>query len=170
MKVSVAVIIFSSCRQKILLIKRRDVPVFALPGGGVDPGETFEAAAVREAFEETGLHVSIVRTIAYYYPINKLTYPTLFFECIPLSGSPQITDETAAIHYFSLDELPRELPPPYPAWVQDALLNLPPLFKPIDSVTYLKFFYYILRYPILVSRFILSRLNLPINSPNKSVL
>jgi 8-oxo-dGTP pyrophosphatase MutT (NUDIX family) len=33
---------------------------WATPGGGLDPGETFEAAAVRELFEETGLCVAEV--------------------------------------------------------------------------------------------------------------
>jgi 8-oxo-dGTP pyrophosphatase MutT (NUDIX family) len=30
---------------------------WATPGGGLEEGETFEAAGVRELFEETGLHV-----------------------------------------------------------------------------------------------------------------
>lgn len=33
---------------------------FAFPGGGVDEGETEEQAAVREAFEELGVHVEVV--------------------------------------------------------------------------------------------------------------
>ncbi len=39
---------------RVLLV--RDVgPVFAMPGGGIEPGESPEAAAVRELREETGL-------------------------------------------------------------------------------------------------------------------
>jgi 8-oxo-dGTP pyrophosphatase MutT (NUDIX family) len=30
---------------------------WATPGGGLDPGESFEAAACRELLEETGLHI-----------------------------------------------------------------------------------------------------------------
>jgi 8-oxo-dGTP pyrophosphatase MutT (NUDIX family) len=33
---------------------------WATPGGGLEPGESFEAAAVRELFEETGLNVAAV--------------------------------------------------------------------------------------------------------------
>ena len=33
---------------------------WATPGGEIDPGETFESAAVRELFEETGLRVADV--------------------------------------------------------------------------------------------------------------
>lgn len=35
---------------------------WATPGGEVDPGETFEAAAIRELFEETGLRVADIGT------------------------------------------------------------------------------------------------------------
>lgn len=44
----------------IVLIERRNPPPgWALPGGFVDLGETVEAAAVREAWEETGLVVRL---------------------------------------------------------------------------------------------------------------
>ncbi|KAB0495615.1 NUDIX hydrolase [Pseudomonas vancouverensis] len=33
---------------------------WATPGGGLEPGETFEEAAVRELFEETGIQVEAV--------------------------------------------------------------------------------------------------------------
>ena len=35
---------------------------WATPGGGLEEGETFEAAAIRELHEETGLHVDAVGT------------------------------------------------------------------------------------------------------------
>ncbi len=44
--------------DKVLLIRHTYIPGWQFPGGGVDPGETIEAAARREALEETGYRVT----------------------------------------------------------------------------------------------------------------
>ncbi|WP_255622852.1 NUDIX domain-containing protein [Pseudonocardia sp. DSM 110487] len=46
--------------RHILLIRRRDRGVWAIPGGMVDPGETAPAALVRELREETGVDLAEV--------------------------------------------------------------------------------------------------------------
>jgi ADP-ribose pyrophosphatase YjhB (NUDIX family) len=51
---------------RILLIKRRDNELWALPGGGHDIGETIEETAIREVKEETGLDVEIVALTGIY--------------------------------------------------------------------------------------------------------
>ncbi|MFD1935877.1 NUDIX hydrolase [Nonomuraea mangrovi] len=40
-------------------IKSGEEPSWCLPGGAVEPGESFEAAAVRELAEETGIHDAV---------------------------------------------------------------------------------------------------------------
>ncbi|NJE46918.1 NUDIX hydrolase [Thermococcus sp. GR7] len=61
-------------REGVVLIKRKHEPFkdhFALPGGFVEYGEPVEDAAVREAKEETGLDVRLLRLIGVYSDPNR---------------------------------------------------------------------------------------------------
>ncbi len=49
MRDGAAAVVFDDEKRNVLLVKRRDVPVWVLPGGGIDPGESPEDAAVRES-------------------------------------------------------------------------------------------------------------------------
>jgi ADP-ribose pyrophosphatase YjhB (NUDIX family) len=51
---------------RVLLTRRHDFPVWCLPGGAIDPGESAAAAAVREVREETGLEVELTRLVGIY--------------------------------------------------------------------------------------------------------
>ncbi|QWR77061.1 NUDIX domain-containing protein [Candidatus Magnetomonas plexicatena] len=54
-------------REGVVLIKRKNEPHgWAIPGGFVDYGESLETAACREAKEETGLDVRLIRQFHTY--------------------------------------------------------------------------------------------------------
>lgn len=48
-------ILVKNHKEEILLVRHTYMPGWHLPGGGVDPGEAVEAAAMREVYEETGV-------------------------------------------------------------------------------------------------------------------
>lgn len=160
---SVVGIVFSSDRTSVLLIQRRDVPVWVLPGGGVEPAEPPEKAVVREILEETGFTVKAVRLVGAYTPINRLSKSTHLYECEILSGNATPSFESKQVGFFPLASLPKLVPPPYPEWIADALLQTPPVHRPIASVTYALLLKNLLRHPTLVLRFLLARLGLPLN-------
>jgi 8-oxo-dGTP pyrophosphatase MutT (NUDIX family) len=161
---AVSAIIFRNNKKELLLIKRRDIPVWVLPGGGIEPNETPEQAAVREVKEETGLEVSIKRKIAKYYPLNRLTQITHFFECDIVSGNLLVGSETKELQFFSKNQLPKYLAPPFQHWIEDALLDQTEVMeKKISSVTYKRMFQLLVMHPILVCRFLLTKIGIHIN-------
>jgi 8-oxo-dGTP diphosphatase len=162
---SVIGILFSKDLKKVLLIKRRDVPVWVLPGGGIEKDESIEEAVIREVLEETGFSVRIQKKVGEYTPINKLSRFTHLFQCEILRGDPTIGSETKQIKFFSIDKLPYRLPPPYGEWIADALENKKDLIKKkLTSVNYKTLTINALKHPILVLRFLLTKIGLTINT------
>jgi 8-oxo-dGTP diphosphatase len=158
---SVACILFKD--SKILLIKRRDIPVWVLPGGGIDTGESPENAACREMEEETGYRVKIIRKIAEYSPTNRLAKLTHFYEVAVLEGAPKTGAETRGIDFFALDQLPL-LPPPYKHWIADAAARHETMLKKnVEGVNYATLLKLLVQHPVLVGRFLLTRMGIHIN-------
>lgn len=163
MKQAVVGIIFSEDRQKVLIIKRRDVQIWVFPSGGVDAGETPEEAVIREVFEETGLHAEILRKVGVYSPINRLACLTYVFECKKLSGKLSTGLETLDLNYYSIEDLPHDFFFVHNDWLVDALQNLPEAIQKPIQLTYWKAILLFLSHPIRVLRYFLSRFGLPIN-------
>jgi len=161
-------LILNEKRDEVLLIKRRDVPIWVLPGGGVESWETPEEAVLREVEEETGLQIKIKRLVALYSPINRLACDTYLFECHEVAGQLTAGEETLQTGFFSLESLPEPFFFLHQEWIEDAKKNLPHIIKrPLTDVTYVKLFKYFCRHPLQVLRILFSRLGYPMNSKIK---
>jgi 8-oxo-dGTP diphosphatase len=154
-------IVFNSDKSQVLLVKREDVSIWVLPGGGIDLKETPAQAAIREVKEETGLDVSIEYQSGEYYPINRLASQTAVFVCIALTNKILPSDETAGCQFFDITEARSILFPLHCDWLNNALKYTHLITQPIDQITYWGVLKYALQNPLQLIRFILTRIKNP---------
>lgn len=103
-------------RQELLLQRRTDDGLWGIPGGGLEPGESTEDAARREAREETGLIVGAMtlfgvfsgRELHHVYPNGDEAFiVSVVYRSRDVSSELRAgADETLELRYFSASELP----------------------------------------------------------------
>jgi 8-oxo-dGTP pyrophosphatase MutT (NUDIX family) len=106
---------------RLLLLKRSDNDCWGIPGGGVEPGEFVEAAARREAREETGLELGEMALFGvfsgpelyYVYPNGDETYNVIItYITHQAHGAVRINDEHTDWRWFTPADIPEDLSPP----------------------------------------------------------
>ncbi|HHF7365862.1 TPA: NUDIX hydrolase [Legionella bozemanae] len=98
--------------NKILLVKERSDELWTLPGGWAETNESASESVIREAKEETGFDVSVIRLLA-LWDKQKHEHPQqwphtykCFFHCDIISGSAKENLEISEIDFFDLTRLP----------------------------------------------------------------
>ncbi|WP_346176201.1 NUDIX domain-containing protein [Streptomyces cuspidosporus] len=99
---------------RILLQRRRDNGLWALPGGGMDMSESLPGTAVREVKEETGLEVEITGLVGTYTdPRHVIAYTdgevrrqfNVCFTARVVGGQLAISEESTELRFVPPEEL-----------------------------------------------------------------
>lgn len=112
--------------EKIMLIKRRDNGLWAVPGGLVEVGETLAEAAERELLEETGIEAQITQLLGIFdsrlwHSRTKAQLYHAIFLARTDSLTPRESSEAMEIGFFDEGNLPTLSPGHH--------LRVPLLFK-----------------------------------------
>lgn len=107
-------VIIKNNQGQILLQKRSDTLDWGTVGGALELGDSFEEAAARELYEETGLTASGFKFVTilsgkdmyFQYPHGDEVYNVMaVYEAEEIQGQPRINDdEGLELDWFSLDE------------------------------------------------------------------
>jgi mutator protein MutT len=106
-------------KGEVLLQKRSDTGEWCVPGGALEPGETYMEAATRELSEEVGIKVSGLKLFGLYsgadreihYPNGDVVY-SLSVIFITRSFTGEISDSDSEVlehRFFDKDSIPKEL-------------------------------------------------------------
>ena len=128
--VAVCAVVFNEA-GRVLMHRRSDNGLWAIPGGALETGETAEAAVVREVREETGYDVEALRLVGIYsdpkettveYPDgNTTSWVAILFECRIIGGAPRLSDETTEVAWHSPESLPNDIRKAHVPRIRDAL-------------------------------------------------
>lgn len=108
--------------QRLLLVRRADDGTWGLPGGGVEPGETWLDAAQRECLEETGWRIAVTELFGVYSdPATQIhrysdgrrrhLFGAVFLGTL-VEQSADHDDEVLEVRLFEADALPSPVFPP----------------------------------------------------------
>ncbi|MFF0138563.1 NUDIX domain-containing protein [Streptomyces sp. NPDC005227] len=112
--VPAASVIVTDGKGSILLQRRTDNGMWALPGGAMEFGESLPDCAIRETREETGLDVELLGIVGTYSnPGHVFAYDdgevrqefSICFLARPAGGQLAVSDESTEVQWFGQSEV-----------------------------------------------------------------
>ncbi|MCH4172060.1 MAG: NUDIX domain-containing protein [Lactobacillus sp.] len=116
--------IIQNTDKEVLLVLRRDYPLWDLPGGTLKTGELPAECVCREIREETGLAVVVKYLVGTY--VRRRHKDRQYIFSVTNQGRPMTFDnsETKKIAYFAIDQLPKNMVPLRSHQIKDASFGL----------------------------------------------
>ncbi|MFD1736360.1 NUDIX hydrolase [Bacillus salitolerans] len=127
--------------EKLLLVKRKDYPIWDLPGGWLEEDELLENCAVRETEEETGYIPILNQKVGEYFQPQYDDLQHLFVGEVK-SGSPIKNGiETDKVQWFYPDRLPYLMVPNRKKQIKNYLKDRNKLIKSSIFVSPIRIFF-----------------------------
>lgn len=108
------VAIVTDDQDRVLMIHKTDNDLWALPGGGHEPGESIAQTVAREVKEETGYDVEVVSISGMYTnPNHRMKYDdgevrqqfSIAFNARLMGGQPQTSSESRAVEWLTREQV-----------------------------------------------------------------
>lgn len=105
----------TNSQNEVLLIRRTDNGMWALPGGCQNLGETPMECARRECKEESGFDVEVTAVLGVFssqrykyvnYPWTDLEFCHLVYAARVVGGAARGSEETSEVAWFSESQIP----------------------------------------------------------------
>jgi 8-oxo-dGTP pyrophosphatase MutT (NUDIX family) len=99
---------------RLLLIRRTDNDLYAIPGGALELGETLTQTVQREVMEETGIKVQVTGLIGVYSdPDHVIEFTdgevrqefSICFRADPTGGKPRTSNESKEVLWVAPEDL-----------------------------------------------------------------
>ncbi len=105
---------------RVLVVQRRDTGNWEIPGGILELSESIHAGVRREVEEEAGVLVEPERLTGVYKNV-RLGVVALVFRARVVGGQPRPTEESAAVDWWTADDVTAGMGETFAVRVLDAL-------------------------------------------------
>lgn len=146
-------------KKEVFLVFRSDYPIWVTMGGAGEPGETPEETTLREAFEETGFKVKIVRYVGLYQrKSGGVEHKSYLFEGRVVSGEFRPEFPGCKGQWFPVDKLPLSMTDRAREKIFDCIKHRSGQFKKKHRpLTLIRNFHLLLLHPLAAVKYIVRK-------------